>query len=109
MMCGKCGYDLRGLPVRGGCPECGNTYDKNNFSGIAKPNSIYQKSETIAFWLKIMVLVGGGVVVMGCSGLLSVFAQHPEKPLITGGVVCCMMVLIAIAMVVLKKLDDKEQ
>jgi hypothetical protein len=62
MICGKCGYDLRGLPVRGGCPECGNTYDKNNFSGIANPNSMYQKSETIAFWLKILALIAAAVI-----------------------------------------------
>gem|GEM_PF-3091644 len=109
MICGKCGYDLRGLPERGGCPECGNTYDKNNFSGIAKPDNIYRKSETIAFWLKILTLVFGGIVIMGCSGVLSLFAVNPQKPLITGGVICCMMMLIAIAMITLKWIEDREE
>lgn len=108
-ICAKCGYDLRGLPVRGGCPECGNSYDKNNFSGIAKPDNIYRKSETVAFWLKILALVFGGMAVMGCSGILSLFALHPEKPLITGGVMCGMMILIAIAMITLKWLEDREE
>ena len=79
MICGKCGYDLRGLPERGGCPECGNTYDKNNFSGIAKPDNIYRKSEAVAFWLKILALVFGGMVVMGASGILSLFAQNSQS------------------------------
>ena len=109
MICEKCGYDLRGLPQRGGGPECGNSYDKDNFAGIAKPDNIYRKSETIAFWLKIMALVFGGIVIMGCSGVLSFFAKTPEKPLITGGVICGMMILIAIAMILLKHLEEKEQ
>ena len=108
MICSKCKYDLRGLPNRGGCPECGNTYNKDRLIGIASPDNGYQRSEKIAFWLKIACLVIGALMVLGCSGVLSYIAKDPRKPLITGGVICCMMVLMAIAMVILKYMDDPE-
>ncbi|MBL4700638.1 MAG: hypothetical protein JKX85_05195 [Phycisphaeraceae bacterium] len=108
MICAKCGYDLRGLPQRGGCPECGSTYNKDTLNGIASLNSAYRRSENISFWLKIAALILSALMIMGCAGILSYFAKTPSKPLVTGGFMCCMLLLIAIAMIVLKKMDDKE-
>lgn len=47
-------------------------------------------------------------MVLGCSGVLSYIAKDPRKPLITGGLICCMMLLMAIAMVILKYMDDPD-
>ncbi|MBN1513679.1 MAG: hypothetical protein JXB13_16810 [Phycisphaerae bacterium] len=42
LFCGTCGYNLRGLPYSGVCPECGHAYNASDhrLTGIFLPNAV---------------------------------------------------------------------
>ncbi len=107
-ICGKCGYDLTGLPLRGGCPECGNTYDQDRDIGMGHAMTPEDRGQRIALWLKVIGLVVCAMGVMSCSGLLSMLATNPKKPLMTGGAISILLLVIALGIFVLDRLDQNE-
>jgi len=52
--CGRCGYNLRALPVRYECPECGNPYDTLS----RRKKGIYEgRDAELPFWMLTAVVL----------------------------------------------------
>lgn len=107
--CSQCGYDLRGLPRSGRCPECGQLYSTRTGEGIAPYESIgettsryYRRAGTVLLLLAALVVMGiggysqwvrpwltgaaptgqpmlGGIVVGGVLGLAALTSYLCEK------------------------------
>ena len=65
--CGRCGYNLRTLPYKHTCPECGNPYNARplKMKGIFIPHSAYLPLSDILsalfFCFIATVLISGGL------------------------------------------------
>ncbi len=70
VICDQCGYQLRGLPFVGRCPECGNSYSLRGIKteGIFVP----QAAEFPAMDL-VAGLAGGGFALWLVAGLIRRF------------------------------------
>ena len=69
--CHHCDYELVGLPNRGTCPECGETYDKQSLYRSAKT-----KEPAFVRHIKSLTLAAFTVMVLVCGGLLSFKATN---------------------------------
>lgn len=94
--CARCGYDLTGLQA-GDCPECGQRFDPQTGRGLGPP--LNDPGVKIRFWfnrLRTVAMVLFGVLILGCSGLLSTLAAKPEKLIALGvlGLITCIFAAI---------------
>lgn len=94
--CGKCGYDLSGLPVRGSCPECGQRYDTQARVGIQRTSRRQQKADRLLRRIRTIACFLAAGVVMGCAGLLSLKAVTPGKPLVAGAFLAVLCIVAGI-------------
>ncbi len=70
VICDQCGYQLRGLPLVGRCPECGNSYSMRGIKteGIFLPHAAeFPASDLVAG------LVSGGLALWLVTGLVRRF------------------------------------
>lgn len=104
--CAKCGYDLTGLPERGGCPECGQPFNQRTGDGVKQELSPQQKSAKFMRRLRTIALALMAMGVMGCGGLLSLIAVHPRKPLVTGALLMLILLVCTVISYVTEKLED---
>jgi hypothetical protein len=67
--CGRCGYNLKGLPAGGRCPECGTAIVRGNRKGAARFSD--NLTDAPLYYLKTLAagtwMLGGGV---GCIVLM---------------------------------------
>lgn len=70
--CHHCDYDLVGLPSRGRCPECGETYDKHSLYRAAKA-----REPAFVRHIKWVTLASFTLMILICGGLLSTQASNP--------------------------------
>lgn len=72
LYCAECGYNVRGLPVIGVCPECGQRYNarRHKMTGIFVPHALaFPVSEIFSALLSL-----------GVAGLFAAWAvQSPEQ------------------------------
>lgn len=92
--CGRCGYELIGLPKQGRCPECGQVYDLVKGSGLG-----VGPKHRVGTGIGRMRTVACGVlavVVMLCGGLGALVATHPLSVLWISGFISgvCILALI---------------
>jgi hypothetical protein len=66
LYCATCGYNLRGLPYSGVCPECGHRYNARDhrLTGIFLPRGLEFPASDV-FWALICIATTAGLVAWG--------------------------------------------
>ncbi len=66
LYCASCGYNLRGLPYSGVCPECGHRYNARDhrLTGIFLPRALQFPASDLVCAL-VSVAMTGGLIVWG--------------------------------------------
>jgi hypothetical protein len=74
LFCGTCGYNLRGLPYSGVCPECGHRYNAcdHRLTGIFLPNAVPFPGSDLACT----------VLSFGMAGLLALIAMSERGAIV---------------------------
>jgi hypothetical protein len=80
LRCGYCGYELRGLPRRHVCPECGAAYDLGVYEiELSRAGHLWwqlggavlvEVSIIVGIWRGVTGLWGAGLFIGGCIGVL---------------------------------------
>jgi len=96
-VCRGCGYDLRGGPIRGQCPECGRAFDLNTGTGLARPSPRHEPALT---WMDRLTRYAG-VLFWALIGLtiLSLFLLI-DGPTLRTAIVALSLLLAATLIVV---------
>ena len=108
--CGKCGYELTGLPSVGNCPECGQAYrsrsaaDADDRDAWRAAGSTVKRS-WIARHARSVLLVVAAVPVLLCSGLLSVVVSNNQYVLVTGSLLTFLILLGAVISYFFERLE----
>jgi hypothetical protein len=105
--CSKCGYDLLGLPERGGCPECGNPYNLSTGQGMVRPVTPEERGAKLLGRLRTITLLGMAGFVILCSGLLSRIAVSPRKPLAAGALVAGLLIVLGVLSIFVERQKDE--
>ncbi len=69
-VCGKCGYDLTGIAMRGRCPECGNMYDRRRGLGIKLMPTAEQRGDQLMKLIRTIALTLATLVVIALTSVL---------------------------------------
>lgn len=91
--CGKCGYDLTGLPLAGTCPECGQVYDVLRHRGIRMAESSTQRGDRVAARLRTVAWGIAAVLCLGCGGGLAMVVPNADTAWLMGAIFAGVCVL----------------
>ena len=104
--CGKCGYDLTGLPSVGDCPECGQTYSSWSDAGGGRHGADRSaRRPWIVRHARSLLLLVAALPVLCCAGLLSFVAGSSQYVLIAGSVLTFLLLLGAAISYVFERLE----
>ena len=96
-LCSKCGYELRGLPPRGVCPECGQKYDAVKNRGIRLPETPEERGSRLMRKVVRWFLVAAGAAIVG----FAIYLYHRDKTVVPLYVIApigfCMMIVSVIS------------
>lgn len=104
--CGKCGYDLTGLPDQGACPECGQRYDAATREGLATAASGNPRTNWVMRHLRTLCLAVAAIMVLMCCGALSLVASNPIRVVATGGFIAMVILFGALASYIFENNPD---
>ena len=85
--CGKCGYELMGLPAVGHCPECGHAYDIPSGRGVrgaSEKMRAIERGERVVLAAKVGCFGALAVLAMLIAGLRAIGSDTPARPLVIG-------------------------
>lgn len=94
--CSQCDYELTGMPEIGKCPECGNPYSTRSMLGVKIPSSGFDKGERLFRRLRTYAFGVLALMVLTCSGLLSLIVPRPDRAWAIGGLLAVVLILMAV-------------
>lgn len=97
--CAHCGYELSGLAAAGRCPECGRGYNLETGQGTTA-----RRQPWLVRHIRTLSLLGLAVVILGCSGLLSLVGRNAVSLVLCG----LLFAGVTLAAAVLSYLSEKE-
>lgn len=97
--CAQCGYELSGIAAAGRCPECGRAYDLGSGRGTTA-----RRQPWLVRHIRTVSLVGLAVVILGCSGLLSLVGRNAVSLVLCG----LLFAGVTLAVAVLSYLSEKD-
>lgn len=105
--CGKCGYDMTGLPARGTCPECGNAYDTQTRKGMADDPTTPRARAWYARHARTIVIVAMAAFSFTCCAGIAPIASNAERATATGTFIALMLMLAALASFFAERAEDR--
>lgn len=104
--CGKCGYEMTGLPQRGTCPECGNPYNVMAGSGLSGDARGERKPSKFVKHLRTISIGCAACCILICTGLASLVAASKERVVYSGLIMAGVCILGAVTSYVYEKNPD---
>jgi len=102
-VCGKCGYELVGIARVGRCPECGQPYDLDSGQGTTD-----RQQPWLLRHIRTVALGVLAVLILGCSGLISLAARNAMGLVLTGLLVAGVVLMGALLSYMSEKQEQRE-
>lgn len=102
-VCGNCGYELVGIARVGRCPECGQPYNLVSGQGTTA-----RRVPWLLRHIRTAALVAFTLLILVCSGLLSLVADNALGLVLTGFLIAGVVLMGAVLSYMSEKQEQRD-